>query len=522
MKLKLFWFFLIAAVFLNLDVSAQPELDTTFSSDGKVAVQSFSISSADGLAIQPDNKVIMGGSCNHVSFGFIPICLVRLNENGSMDTTFGTVGAGYVLTNIPQSSSDRGSSEVALQPDGKIVVAGWDSFSIVVARYHSNGTLDTSFGTNGFMRNSIGGNVRPKGLAVQPDGKIVVVGYSSAGSSVAQFVARLLPNGALDSSFRQGGIVRLDITGYNTTGLSLGLQADGKIVTGGSMWTVAGTPVPSASFLLTRLNRDGSLDTTFDEDGYKAVAFGGISNGSVGFTGLAVQSDARIAAVSSTNILYRFNADGSPDNDFDSDGSREALPGTATPSDLTVSPSGKITVIGIPAYFGSNYSTLLYRVARFLPDGSPDTGLNAAGFLNIDVLNPGSDGALTVALDSFGRTVVAGRSGQGTVLSPWEFANMTVARLIAAPAPQNVEFSGRVLDLDGKPVPNASVTLSADAAGTTYAGRTNFFGYFRLPGVQTAQTYTLSARAKSLNFYDRRVLVDDTVTNFLVVGEPQP
>lgn len=520
MKLKLSWFFLIAAVFLNLNVSAQPEMDTTFSSDGKVVVQSFSISSADGLAIQPDNKVIMGGGCSHVSFGYIPICLVRLNENGSMDTAFGTVGAGYVLTNIPQSSSERGSSEVALQPDGKIVVAGWNSFSIVVVRYHSNGTLDTSFGTNGFMQNAIGGNVRPKGLAVQPDGKIVVVGYSTAGLSAAQFVMRLLPNGALDSSFRQGGVVRLDILGYHTTGLSLGLQADGKIVTGGSMWTVEGTPAPSASFLLTRLNRDGSLDTTFDEDGYKAVAFGGISNAGVGLTALAVQSDARIAAVSSTNILYRFNPDGSPDTDFDADGSRPALTGTATPSDLTVSPGGKITVIGIPAYSGSNYSALLYRVSRFLPDGAPDTSFSDDGYLNIDVMNPGSDGALTVALDSSGRTVVAGRSGQGTVLSPWEFSNISVARLIAAPA-QSVGFSGRVLDTEGKPVPNASVTL-ADAAGTTYAGRTNFFGYFRLPNIPSAQTYTLSARAKSLNFYDRPVLVDDTVTNFLVVGEPQP
>jgi uncharacterized delta-60 repeat protein len=520
MKLKLSCLFLFIAIFFKINVSAQPEMDATFNATGKKLLQFASLSTAEDVAVQPDNKIVMVGGCNHISFGFFPICLVRLNEDGSYDNTFGSNNFGYALTNIPGGNGTGGGEEIALQSDGKIVVAGWTGYwneeTTFVARYNANGTLDTSFGTDGFVKTVVNGSSRPREAIIQPDGKIVIVGFCGNSTNQRQFVARYLPNGALDDSFGQAGIVRVDTAGNNAAGSSIGLQADGKIVTGGSVWTPAGAPVPSGSLLLTRLNADGSLDASFDEDGFKTIVFGTSSAFFNGIVALAVQADARILAVTFTNLLYRFNADGSLDTSFDEDGSRVALTGTATPYDLTVSTSGKITVVGVPAYNGSNYLELQFRVSRYLPNGAPDTSFSDDGFLNIEVAASRQDAAHAAALDSFGRSVVTGFSATGVGPNPWEWGQMSIVRLVA-PRVQSVGFSGRVSDTDGRAVASASVTLT-DAAGTTYTGRTNPFGYFRLTNVPTAQTYTLSARAKGLNFHDRRVLVDDTVTNFLIVG----
>jgi uncharacterized delta-60 repeat protein len=288
--------------------------------------------------------------------------------------------------------------------------------------------------------------------------------------------------------------------------------------------TPAGDPNPSNSFLLARLNRDGTLDTTFDGDGLQIISSGVATSGFYYgiFRSVAVQSDGRILALGYTDLLFRFNSDGSLDTSFDGDGKRVVF-GTNIPIfgansetfDLMVTPSGKITVVGNPSTM-VDFPDPKYIIARYLPTGSPDTSFSSDGFLSFGV-GSGWSGALTVAPDSKGRTVIGGRtSTNATRFNPWSTPLFSAARLIASPA-QNVRFSGRVMNSDGKPVINGFVTLTKDSE-TVAVGRTNPFGYFNFKNIPNNQTYQLSTRAKSMNFNDQSVLVDDTITNFLVVG----
>jgi uncharacterized delta-60 repeat protein len=305
------------------------------------------------------------------------------------------------------------------------------------------------------------------------------------------------------------------MAGMVTKGLTISLQADGKIVLGGS---IAPTSTPSnTSYFLTRVNSDGALDTTFDDDGHKTIVL--TPNGNYEIISVAVEPDGKIAALGNKNNLYQLNPNGSFDTGFDNDGTRTALNGISDPNKLLVSASGRITVVGFPTFTAGNFP-MVYRINRYLPNGTPDAGFSGDGFLEIDIPDVTYDAADTVAFDSLGRLFIGGRQWHGGPTPPWQFCGYSAARLLAPPV-QNVGFSGRVTDLDGKAVVNAFLTLKKDSEIIGNA-RTNPFGYFHFKNVPTSQTYTLSTNSKGLNFYDRNVLVDEEVTNYLIVGEQLP
>ena len=512
-------FLLLSCTFFSTFVSAQPELDTTFNSTGKTVLSFGTSGTAQDMVVQPDNKTVFVGACNNIG-AIYPFCLFRLNESGTFDSAFdaGQGHPGYVFTSIPGNPSPAGIGGIALQNDGKLVAAGFGSGQIVIIRYNSNGTLDSSFATNGVLQSNLVANAVVRKVLIQPDGKYVLVG-SSGSTTFAQYVARFLPDGTPDSSFGSGGVTAISIAGNQTIGLAIALQADGKIVTGGGVSTLPGDPTPSNSFLLARFNRDGTLDTTFDGDGLKIISSGVPTSGFYYgiFRSVAVQSDGRILALGYTDLLFRFNTDGSLDSTFDGDGSRVVFGANPETFDLTVTPSGKITVVGNPSTT-VDFPIVQYIIARYLPNGLPDTSFSSDGFLSVAVHGNSYDGALTVAPDSKGRTVIGGRTSIGaTRFNPWSDPLFSAARLIASPT-QNVGFSGRVTDSDGKPVVNGFVTLTEDSE-TIAVGRTNPFGYFNFKNIPTNQTYQLSTRAKNLNFNTQSVLVDDAVTNFLIIGE---
>lgn len=511
-------FLLLVLFAFHSDIFAQPELDTTFASTGKHVLQFATIGITQDALVQPDNKILMVGGCFNINSNTFPFCLIRLNENGSFDTSFG--GTGYSFANVPGGTSG-GSFGIALQTDGKIVAVGFANFTgverPVIMRFNADGSLDGTFGTSAAVNIPFAANARARKVLIQPDGKIVIVGYSGTSDPYQQFVARLLPDGTLDSAFG-GGIISMPSSGFSTVGLSIALQPDGKIVTGGTVY--ANSPTPVASYRITRLNPNGTLDASFDGDGFVTIPYTTTASTSTenGIVSVAVQGDGRILALADANILYRFNSDGSPDTGFDADGSRPALQGDAIAFDVTVTPSGKITTIGhtkVPNLSTVN-DLLFYKTARFLPNGEPDLTFSDDGFLDIDVMTAGNDGAIAVMPDSFGRMVIAGKSAVGVRFAPWNNPQFSVVRLLAAPA-QNVGLTGRIVTSDGKPVINGFVTLKL--GGNTIAnGRTNNFGYFRFRNVPSAQTYTLSARAKNMTFYDQNVLIDGEVTNYTIVG----
>ena len=202
-------------------------LDTAFDGDGKVTT-AFGVNS---LALQTDGKIVVGGA-DRVSGSAFGFALARYNTDGTLDTAFD--GDGKVTTAFGSGSAiNTGINSLALQTDGKIVVGGSSTNSssatvFSLARYNTDGTLDTAFDGDGTVTTATGIDSRIRNLALQADGKIVVSGFNLFNDS--SVMARYNTDGSLDISFDGDGIATLptDISFYG-----LALQADGMVVTGG-------------------------------------------------------------------------------------------------------------------------------------------------------------------------------------------------------------------------------------------------------------------------------------------------
>jgi uncharacterized delta-60 repeat protein len=253
---------------LNVGALGPGDLDTSFSRDGKVTTDFGSPSDrALALALQPDSKLVVAGVS--LASGSNDFALARYHRDGALDTTFGA--GGTVRTDFVPAFG--GSSDVAyalaLQPDGKIVVAGVSngngSNDFALARYHHDGALDTTFGAGGTVTTDFGGNDIAYAVALQPDGKIVLAGHSASSGFPPPAIfalARYTATGALDPSFGSGGKVTTDFCSFNVCenthdqAYALVIQPDGKIVAAGIV-RVHGAGV----FALARYTTTGDLDT---------------------------------------------------------------------------------------------------------------------------------------------------------------------------------------------------------------------------------------------------------------------
>src|SRR5215467_6126923 len=223
-------------------------------------------------------------------YGFLLLVLVSaaLTQSavaaaGDLDTTFGN--RGRVLSNFGdgQGSNDFASA-IALQPDGKIVTAGYrffgntaDGADMLIARYNSDGTLDSSFGSGGKVTTDFGLTEVARGVVIQPDGKILVAGDTYALFPVfGEFaLARYTSNGSLDTSFGRGGMVTSFFGDEGCSANSVALQADGKIVVAGekTITFIFGDEGSDLDFAVARYNTDGSLDSTFGSGGVATTDF---------------------------------------------------------------------------------------------------------------------------------------------------------------------------------------------------------------------------------------------------------
>ena len=252
------------------------DLDLSFSGDGKVQTKFGPLSGATSVAIQNNQKIVVAGW--KVSGSQTRFALARYKINGHLDLNFGVNGNGKVTTPIGVNS---GATSVAIQPDQKIVVTGNarvggdDGFA--VARYQTNGDLDTSFDNDGKVHTPIGVYAYATSAAIQIDGKIVVAGMASTTPSNSRFaLARYEPiNGGLDTSFGNGGTVTISFPGSpsNAGANSVAIQNDGMIVAAG--YSGSGS---NSRFALVRYDPvAGSLDTNFDTDGRVITNMGAYS-----------------------------------------------------------------------------------------------------------------------------------------------------------------------------------------------------------------------------------------------------
>jgi uncharacterized delta-60 repeat protein len=396
-----------------LRLNANGSIDNTFAIGGGAGASVFAI------AIQPDGKVIIGGSFSSYSTTFIN-CIVRLNSNGSVDNTF-SIGTG------PNNSV----RDILILPDGKIIIAGlFTSYngnpSNRIARLNSDGSFDNTFNIGDGANNLV------NSVAIQPDNKLVISGsFTSYNGNSINRIARINADGSFDNTFNVGtganafiikillqpdgkifalgdfttfnGISRnryarlnndgsidesfLITSGANTSVLSAALQPDGKIVLGGLFASVNGTTANG----VVRLNPNGSIDNSFNQ-----------TSGANNFVEeFAVQNDGKILVGGNFQVyngvdvgyLTRVNNDGSIDNTFS--GFSGANSGIRA---IAIQPDNKILI-------GGSFSTIngmpRTRIARLNADGSLDETFNpGTSFDNVvEVITLQSDGKILVGGD---------------------------------------------------------------------------------------------------------------------------
>jgi uncharacterized delta-60 repeat protein len=358
------------------------DLDPSFGTGGKVTTNfgPSSMNAASALALQSDGKMVVAGTTAGSS-GRPEFAIARYNADGTLDPTFGS--GGKVITDIDQQDFASG---VIVQADGKIVVAGYSgsggNTDGSMVRYNPDGSLDTSFGTGGKVTHLFSGQLftRATALTIQPDNKIVVVGGSIQSTSSFFYIARVNANGSMDTSFGTGG--RVSIAGGGAT--SVALQPDGKMVLAG-----AG---------LLRLNADGSQDSAFGTGGQISTSF------TVG--GVVLEPDGSVVVAGGNFALARYDLNGTLDTTFGNNGQVVTdFPGAGA-FGLALQRDGRFVVAGTVAPAGSSSSMAL---ARYNPNGSLDTTFGAAGKV-VTSFGAGNAGAAAVVVQTDGRIVAAGQS----------------------------------------------------------------------------------------------------------------
>lgn len=392
--------------------NANGSLDQSFGTSGMVTEDHFA---AFGVTLQPDGKLVVVGMSN----GSGPVqvfAVARFNSDGTVDSGFGANGKTLIdFGGVPITDANGVAFAALIQPDGKIVAGGTASKAdgkeaIALARYNSNGTLDTSFGTNGKVSTDFSHpNAAARAFGLQADGKILSSGtvgtnpvtwsdfYQPDDPTQDFALARFNPNGSLDTSFGNGGLVTTDFFGYTDGSFAMNIRPNGKIIAAGA--TVRSWDRDTTDFALIRYNSDGSLDTTFGGTGKVTTDFH--SRADLAYA-LLTQDDGKIIALGSARVwdnsrhemaVARFNRDGSPDANFGQ--------------------GGKVTttnVLGASAYS-----------AAFAADGDIIAGGYGADQWNTDALmlacyNRGAlEGDFRVASDREEQALTAGASTTFTV-----------------------------------------------------------------------------------------------------------
>jgi len=401
-------------------------LDASFGTGGKVTTTFAGGSGAGAVAVQPDGKLVAAGAA--AVNGQVDFALARYNSDGTLDTSFGS--AGRVTTD--SGGRYERATALALQPDGKIVVAGGSAGDLfndfAVARYNNDGRLDTSFGGGKVItkfENSADGiapgevSAQAYSVAVQPDGKIVVAGEANIEGEEDFALVRYNDDGTLDATFGAGGKVITDFghleQGFSYAfGYSLAVQLDGKIVVAGQAF-IAGTFTGTFDVALARYNTDGTLDSSFGTGGKVITDFG--SRNDLAFS-VAVLPDGRIVVAGQGSVvrglgfaLARYNSDGTLDNSFGAGGIVTTDFGIADQgfslayaASLAVQPDGRMVAAG-RAYFNGGFHSGL---ARYLSNGTLDASFGTGGKVTADFQGPYDyDEFSSVAVQLDGKVVAA-------------------------------------------------------------------------------------------------------------------
>jgi uncharacterized delta-60 repeat protein len=424
----------------GLAFAAPGKLDPGFGTNGVVTTATAPGAGSDfqnGLVIQRNDKIVVAGESDMgPGAGDFQWRLVRYTPSGGLDGTFGARGTVTTSMSIA-GGEDEHIWELALQPDGKIVAAGdartsTGGFDFALARYTSEGTLDSGFGTGGKVTTAIGPSTsRDTAFTVLIDdnGKIVVAGFADvAGAGGRNFaVARYNSNGTLDTSFDADGVVVTAVApGENRDAIQgIALDSTDKLVVGGQ--ANMGTGAGGLNFAVARYNANGALDTLFDGDGIVTTTMAPGDNTEFGAE-LRIDANGKVVLGGSADLgagagsfdlaVARYNSDGSLDTSFDADGKVTTSAGPGDSDDdlegLVIQSTGRILVGGSTSPTGITIDSD-FAVARYNPNGSLDDSFGDGGIVTTPTA-PGtnSDEIYDIALQSASKLVASGECDQVT------------------------------------------------------------------------------------------------------------
>ncbi len=384
-------------------------LDNTFGTTGEII--NPAIQSGQYIQLQSDGKIMGCYLSNYSTAGNVH--LARFNVDGSIDTSFGT--NGYLSTNVVNETG--GHSMMKIQSDGKILVTGSkfnssiSKYLFMTNRYNTDGSIDTSFGINGSAITNIGASTNDFsfGIDIQTDGKILVVGYSSFAGNDDTSIVRYLSTGQLDTSFAVNGVFTYNfgtcsIPNHgiysNDLGEDVKVNSVGKIIVGVTT-DVNESVAHNGEHGFFCLNSDGTLDTSFGNNGQKVVDYGGISSLEV----LKLTADDKIIATGEhdywvgtnqfANIaIVKLLSNGNYDTSFGTNGivitNYSATSLGEVIHDLCIQPDGKIICLGNAADASGLFADFL--LVRFNTDGTIDTTFNSVGYLKVNFNNTSSIG----------------------------------------------------------------------------------------------------------------------------------
>ncbi|MBS1745502.1 MAG: T9SS type A sorting domain-containing protein [Bacteroidetes bacterium] len=373
-------------ILLAIISKAQPgTLDKSFGTDGKV-ITNFGDSTyptINNAIIQADDKIVVIGSYASATEEHpTSFAAFRYTSDGNLDYNFGDSGKAVVVIPFESWSEARYG---AIQKDGKILLSGYGwyyyfdpTYSGLITRLNTDGSIDSSFGTNGIIqitKNKSGGY---GSIAVQADNKIVVIG----GAGGSGFINRFLENGTLDRTFGDTGYAFIS---EHYSFESCKIQPDGKIVVGGNYYPVDFT---TRKFCLQRYLTDGTLDKSFGDNGTVTTAY----NDDADIHDLAFQSDGKIVVTGETTkfsgnfeprfATARYNVDGSLDNSFGTNGKITTLFGDsfAIAESIAVMKGDKILIGGEKDGDTSSDGVLVRLSANGFPDSGFGYNGEASGF----------------------------------------------------------------------------------------------------------------------------------------------
>lgn len=429
---KVSLFILVLVVCCGI-ASAQPgTLDLSFGNAGKVIGQQFG--NCYAMAVQKDGKIILSG--NSTSFdGFFT---ARYLANGIIDASFGQNGTVSTLF-----SNAFSKSSLAIQKDGKIVVAGISylsliNYNIFMVRYTADGRPDSSFGENSIVNTDLGLSEFCNDIAIQEDGKILAVGRltnDSTGGYEGLLIVRYLSDGRVDASFGDHGKVVTN-TLAKPAGTSIAVKADGKIICGG--FGKQGILNSNNLFMIFQYDSQGKLDSSFGVTGIAKADFE--TKGNDNLNTLLIQPDGKIVAAGNTGVFgnstrnfcaARYKIDGNLDTSFGINGKVITnFPGLESEANtISILPNNKIILGGLANILGSDAN---FAISYYLPDGKPDSSFGENGRVITDM--GFSDWVWSTAVQPDGKILAA---GQSFLNNPEPYNNFALARYNGDPVNQH-------------------------------------------------------------------------------------